>query len=470
MDPHDSSDITGLLAQLEPRTEGEHRATLLRQLNFSVFGLTLFGLAFMLIPPFSEASYYAIVLLSLGVNALVYRLAGTKRVPLAAHIFVHWVNLGLILLFSANLFADDNSLRSAIMFSAVMAMCVMLAGMLLGPRAAFVFATIDSGVIVLAYSYFYLSFMPVAARVAFAEVSRSSVPVIVLLMITAVISWLYQRALAESERKVSLARQRILRDELLRRDLAIARELQQRLYPPPPLTDANLRIASRSEPARETSGDFYDFIDLGDGRLGIVVADVTGKSLAAALVMAMARGTLRSEATRHPGPAAVLRSANQTLCQDHSVRQMITAFYGVLDTRSLTLEISNAGHPFPVLRRDGRLEELEICGLPLGARPDAIYTERSFQLQPGDQLVLISDGLIEEHNDRRELFGFERMVEAISAADAADPEQAHEETSQAVARFRGATEQSDDITLVVIQVAVAIKLSQNTSQISRLTR
>ena len=185
---------------------------------------------------------------------------------------------------------------------------------------------------------------------------------------------------------------------------------------------------------------------------------MTGKSLAAALVMAMARGTLRSEATRHPGPAAVLRSANQTLCQDHSVRQMITAFYGVLDTRTLTLQISNAGHPFPVLRRDGRLEELEICGLPLGARPDALYTERSFQLQPGDQLVILSDGLIEEHSPGRELFGFDRLNAAIAAAAEGDPEHALDDIWQTVARFRGASEQSDDITLMVLQVAPVLQL------------
>jgi serine phosphatase RsbU (regulator of sigma subunit) len=244
-----------------------------------------------------------------------------------------------------------------------------------------------------------------------------------------------------------------MRDELLRRDLAVARELQQRLYPPPPLTNAALSIASRSEPARETSGDFYDFIPLSDDRLGIVVADVTGKSIAAALVMAMSRSTLRSEATRHTSPAEVLRHANSTLCQDNTFKQLITAFYGVLDTRSLRLAISNAGHPFPMLRRNGRLTEIEICGLPLGARQDAIYTEQMIQLQPGDQLVLISDGLLEEHNARRELFGFERMLATVANADAEDPEQALDEIWETVTQFRGASEQSDDITLVVIQVA-----------------
>lgn len=278
-------------------------------------------------------------------------------------------------------------------------------------------------------------------------------PISSFLMIIAVISWLYQRALAQSALRLEAARQQIMRDELLRRDLAVARELQQRLYPPPPLTNASLSIASRSEPARETSGDFYDFISLGNDRLGIVVADVTGKSIAAALVMAMSRSTLRSEATRHENPADVLRYANRTLCQDNTFKQMITAFYGILDMRTLCLSISNAGHPFPVLRRDGQICEIEICGLPLGAREDAVYEEQVVQLQPGDQLVLISDGLLEEHNRRNELFGFERMLSTIAHADARDPRQALHQIWETVSHFRDGGEQSDDITLVVMQIA-----------------
>jgi serine phosphatase RsbU (regulator of sigma subunit) len=135
---------------------------------------------------------------------------------------------------------------------------------------------------------------------------------------------------------------------------------------------------------------------------------------------------------------------------------MITAFYGVLDTRTLRLAISNAGHPFPVLRRDGRIAEIEICGLPLGARADAAYTEQIIQLQPGDQLVLISDGILEEHNSRREMFGFERMLATIAHADMVDPERALDEIWETVSHFRGAAEQSDDITLVVVQVAIML--------------
>jgi serine phosphatase RsbU (regulator of sigma subunit) len=361
--------------------------------------------------------------------------------------------VGVIYFASGNLF-EQGGTEASIIFFCVLAMSVMLAGMLIGVVYGFVLAGMNSVIVACLLFYYYLSIVDIRnVSQAFFDSTAISVPISIFLIMIAVISWLYHRALAQAAMRLQVARQRIMRDELLRRDLAVARELQQRLYPPPPLTNAALSIASRSEPARETSGDFYDFITLSDNRLGIVVADVTGKSIAAALVMAMSRSTLRSEATRHDGPAEVLRYANQTLCQDNTFKQMITAFYGVLDTRTLRLAISNAGHPFPVIRRDGRITEMEICGLPLGARNDAIYTEQIIQLQPGDQLVVISDGLLEERNSRRELFGFERMLATIAHADTLDPERALDEIWETVARFRGDAEQSDDITLVVVQVA-----------------
>jgi serine phosphatase RsbU (regulator of sigma subunit) len=453
---HNFSQIT---AQLQPEPEGQYQRLLLRQLNAVVFALTLVGLVFMAIPPLPDPPFFLIVGLSLLVNAAVFSLERSGRIGLAAPIFVSWVNIGLLLLVIGNLTTTDTNLQSAILFSAILALCVMLAGMLISAYAPFIVALANAVALVLVFSLYFQS--TISADDSLLDLVTSiCVPIGTFLIIIAVISWLYQRALGQASARLEAARQRIMRDELLRRDLAVARELQQRLYPPPPLTNAALRIASRSEPARETSGDFYDFIPLPDDRLGIVVADVTGKSIAAALVMAMSRSTLRSEATRHAGPADVLRYANLTLCQDNTFKQMITAFYGVLDTRTLRLSISNAGHPFPVIRRDGRISELEICGLPLGARPDALYSEQIIQLQPGDQLVIISDGLVEERNARRELFGFERMLATIAQADGVDSERALDEIWQTVVQFRGDAEQSDDITLVVVQVSQDAMVSE----------
>jgi serine phosphatase RsbU (regulator of sigma subunit) len=438
------------LALAEPQSDFQRKSALLRPLNASLIAISLIGLVLGLLRGAAWPSV-SVVVISLLLNMLIFFLDGRGKTTIAIYLFCGWVNLGTFFFIVDNLFQSGN-LDSAIIFCCVLAMNVMLVGMLLGGRYAFSFALINA---IAVFGFLYAYFARSAPDSSLRDTISVSVPIIAFLMIIAMISWLYQRALAEAAARLEAARQRIMADELLRRDLAVARELQQRLYPPPPLTSAGLSIASRSEPARETSGDFYDFIELGDDKLGIVVADVTGKSIAAALVMAMSRSTLRSEATRHSSPAEVLRYANRTLCQDRTFKQMITAFYGVLDTRTLRLEISNAGHPFPVIRRHGTIEEIEICGLPLGARPDALYTEQTIQLAPGDQLVIISDGIIEERNSRRELFGFERMLATIAQADTVDSERALDEIWQAVTAFRGAAEQSDDITLVVVQVAAA---------------
>jgi serine phosphatase RsbU (regulator of sigma subunit) len=441
--------------QLDEAPADQHRAGLLRPLNIALMVLTALGLAVMLLSPGSPGWLnYLIVGGSLSLNLFVFWLTRIERTAIAANLFVYWITAGILWFFVDNILFDQNLFIGTV-FGAVLGMAVLLAGLLLDSRMAFVIASVGSLGVLVVYSFYYANYEP-SPRGAIVEALGVGLPLVVFLFMIAVISWLYQRALAAAATRLAAARQRIVRDELLRRDLAIARELQQRLYPPPPITGANIRIASRSEPARETSGDFYDFIELDQHRLGIVIADVTGKSIAAALVMAMSRGTLRSEATRHESPAAVLRYANQTLCQDRSVRQMITCFYGILDIRSLTLTFSNAGHPFPVIRRNGTLEEIEVCGLPLGARPDALYVEETIQLYSGDQFVLISDGLLEEHNPQREIFGFDRLNTTILAADAQDPQRALEQIWQTVETFRGETEQSDDITLVVVQIGTQV--------------
>ncbi|MBA3469801.1 MAG: PP2C family protein-serine/threonine phosphatase [Herpetosiphonaceae bacterium] len=274
------------------------------------------------------------------------------------------------------------------------------------------------------------------------------------------ISWLYQRTLNQSFERLSAARQQLTRDALLRQELAIARDLQSRLYPAAPETDDRLRIAAVVLPAMETSGDLYDFIELGPSQLGIVIADVTGKSLAAALVMAMARSTFRSEARRSNDPAEVLTQVNAILCSDNSVKQMLTAWYGVLDTRTLILRYANAGHPFPILKRDGSVSELDIPGLPLRARPDTVYHEQEILLKPGDDLLLTSDGAVETMNGQRELFGFDRFNRALEMLPPLPAGDILTCLCETLETFRGPTPQSDDITLVLIQVNQPARLEQ----------
>lgn len=453
-----ASEIEQLLMQLAPDTHRQRQAGLLRPLNASLFSISLIGLFFMIWPRLVAPIGFMIVGTSLTINILVWTLDRAGRTGLAALLFSLWINLGLTILVAANLLLIPNpDLAVGILFACQMTLSITLAGLLLGAPYAFFFALLNaSSSSFFLWRYFVnpeaaLSKSPAQMLIAFA------VPLSAFMLLITLVTALYQRALRRADQQISAARERIIKDELIRRDLAIARELQLRLYPPPPVVNPALQLAARSVPARETSGDFYDFIEFGDDQLGIVVADVTGKSIAAALMMALARVTIRSEAHRTRSPAEVLHGANMTICRDHSTRQMITAFYGVLDLRTLTLRFSSAGHPYPLLRRGDDLLELELPSLPLGGSPSTRYEEQSLTLQPGDQLFIISDGLIEERNHQRELFGYNRLLPTILASHPSDPEQAVDTLWQTVAQFRGTCDQGDDMTLVVIQALPASK-------------
>lgn len=444
-----STEIEQLTVRLAPETRRQRQSALLRPLNNSLVVITLIGLGFILLGTWDLVGV-TVLGLSLLLNLVVGVLDRRGHTGLAAHIFSIWVNVGILLLVAVNML-QNGDFPNAILFACQLALSVMLAGLLLGVRYAFLFAAVNIGTLAVLLHNYTATYGPGASISPLGAVVSTGVPISAFLILVAIITWLYQRALAKADERLELARKRIIQDELIRRDLAIARELQLRLFPPPPMTNAALQIATRSEPARETSGDFYDFIELGDGLLGIVVADVTGKSVAAALMMALARVTIRSEARRHSAPAEVLRAANETISRDHTARQMITAFYGLLDTRTLELRFANAGHPYPILRRGDHIHEIELGGMPLGGRPESRYEEYSLRLEPGDQLFLLSDGLIEERNSRREMFGYARLGSAILATDPADPDMASELLWQTVVGFRGEAEQADDITLVVIQ-------------------
>lgn len=353
--------------------------------------------------------------------------------------FCIYFNTLIVFAFSINLTGNvtTESLNSAAFLGYFLSLNALLSGILVSPKASFAIAGFNASA---AFFFYYLA----------GYTANYSFPLITLIFMTAIISWLYERTLGRAHERLRLAQERILHDELVRRDLDIARDLQRRLYPAPPQGHSQISIASRSEPARETSGDFYDFIELGDDQLGIVIADVTGKSLAAALVMAMVRSTFRCEAHHSQSPAEVLRRVNEILCLDHSVKHMVTAWYGVLNTRSLLLREANAGHPFPMLLRDGKVTEIEAGGFPLRAQPGTIYMERTTQLRSADLLVLLSDGLVETMNGNRELFGFDRFTASLEHQSALQPQELIDHLWRQIDDFRGEVEQSDDMTLVVV--------------------
>jgi serine phosphatase RsbU (regulator of sigma subunit) len=201
-------------------------------------------------------------------------------------------------------------------------------------------------------------------------------------------------------------------------------------------------------------GDFYDFFELKDGRLGIVVGDATGKGVPAALVMASARSMLRAvaQALGSSSPGDVLARVNEVLVTDIPSNMFVTCFYGVLDPKSGTFTYANAGHDLPYLWHSGDAEELRARGMPLGLMPGMSYEQKEIVLEPKDIALLYSDGLVEAHDPTTgEMFGFPRL-RALIAEHAAEERALEEALLEELHSFVGeGWEQEDDITLPTLR-------------------
>ena len=236
-------------------------------------------------------------------------------------------------------------------------------------------------------------------------------------------------------------------------ELGTARSIQHALLPKNLPRLDGWKIAYHYQPAREVGGDFYDFLRLEDDRVGLVIGDVSGKGIAAALVMANTQSVLRAVARRgNIAPGQVLAEANEILCAYIPPSTFVTCFYGVLDPESGRLVYANAGHDPPCERHDSRVEELRARGMPLGLMPAMAYEEKEAVLAAGDNLLFYSDGLVEAHDPEGEMFGFPRLRNLIFVQGAAGDEELVEFLLAELTRFTGADkEQEDDITLVTLE-------------------
>jgi serine phosphatase RsbU (regulator of sigma subunit) len=192
--------------------------------------------------------------------------------------------------------------------------------------------------------------------------------------------------------------------ERIESELRVARTIQQTLLPKAVPALDGWEIAAYWQPARAVGGDFYDFLQFPDGRLGLVIADVTDKGVPAALVMATTRTLLRAAAERLISPSEVLERANEVLCPDIPPKMFVTCLYAVLDPATGRLQYANAGHDMPYLRRRTGVEELRARGMPLGLLPGMQYEEKEVMLAPDDTVLFYSDGLVEAHNGERAMF------------------------------------------------------------------
>ena len=197
--------------------------------------------------------------------------------------------------------------------------------------------------------------------------------------------------------------------ERIDQELKVARVIQQTLLPQGVPEIEGWELRAFYQPAREVGGDFYDFLDLGDGKLGLVVGDVTDKGVPAALVMATTRAILRAAAERLESPSAVLQRVNEMLHPDIPEKMFVTCLYAVLDHDTGRLKVRHAGHDLPYRRTETGIEELRATGMPLGLMPGMDYDEKEITLLPGESIVMYSDGLVEAHNAQREMYGFPRL-------------------------------------------------------------
>jgi serine phosphatase RsbU (regulator of sigma subunit)/anti-sigma regulatory factor (Ser/Thr protein kinase) len=238
--------------------------------------------------------------------------------------------------------------------------------------------------------------------------------------------------------------------ERMEQELRVSRVIQETLLPKELPRLDNWQLAALWKPAREVSGDFYDFFEFPDGRLAIITGDVTGKGVPAALVMATTRSIIRAAAERLVSPGLVLERANNLLCPDVPRNTFVTCLYMLLDPVSGQFWFANAGHNLPQKCSPTGVVELRATGMPLGLMPGMTYEEKESSIIPGESVLLYSDGLVEAHNSKGEMFGFPRLGELISACP--DCSNQIEMLMDELGKFTGADwEQEDDVTFVTVR-------------------
>jgi sigma-B regulation protein RsbU (phosphoserine phosphatase) len=248
--------------------------------------------------------------------------------------------------------------------------------------------------------------------------------------------------------------ERVVEQEKLRRDLALAAEVQRRLLPEHPPTAAAIGLSAVSVPARTIGGDYYDFIDAGDRRIGIALADIAGKGVAAALIMSVVQASLRIICSENgvslPQIAARL---NRYLHQSKgSASSYATFFYAQIDEQTRQMRYVNAGHNPPYLLRNEQIEELAAGGTVIGLFPQMNYQEGAVDLRSGDLLVAFTDGVPEAQNPVEEEFGEERLKDLIRKVAHLPVQEISARISSELKDWIKDAAQYDDLTFIVLKV------------------
>ena len=263
-------------------------------------------------------------------------------------------------------------------------------------------------------------------------------------------------SILDNARLVERERQR----QRLEQELDIAREIQQALLPRGFREFPHLAISAVNTPCHAVGGDYFDVFPMSDDRTAFVIADVAGKGIGAALLTTMLQGALTGM-TLGTDPARVIQHINDFLCQHAEVGKYATLFFGMLD-REGNLDYLNAGHPSPLLLRDGEISEIFTQGsYPVGLIPTATYVAFRERLEPGDTLVLFSDGVTEAADPQEQMYGVPRLSEALAGLKDAPLEQLQKRVVDSVEKFARGADQADDITLLFIRYHAASQAAQS---------
>ena len=276
------------------------------------------------------------------------------------------------------------------------------------------------------------------------------------------------RQLERAYRALQEAQAQIIEKERLERELQLAHDLQQSMLPRVLPVAAGYDFGAIMAPAQAVGGDFYDFIELGAGNFGVVVADVSDKGMSAALFMALTRSLIRAEASRGVLPPEVLRRVNHHLLDMNEAGMFVTVLYGILHTTSGEFLYTRAGHELPLIYdRDGAAVNIPLSrGQPLGLLPNPALDEQSFAIPPGGRLVLNSDGVTDAINHRQEPFGVERLQGLIAGLPDADAQSQCRAVFDAVTAYGESTPQFDDFTLVIVNSTATRQPIESVKQIT----